>query len=69
MNKVMIVLLSLLLTTSAFAHEEPKNKFVFGKKCTVNKEGIIITSYVWKVEKKSDWQKVINKKNCERKND
>ena len=62
MNKVMIVLLSLLLTTSAFAHEEPKNKFVFGKKCTVT-NNIVVTSYVWKVEKKSDWQKVINKKN------
>jgi hypothetical protein len=64
MNKLMIVLLFLIITTSAYAHDEAKSKLVFGKKCTVNKEGIIITSYVWKVEKNSDWQNVINKENC-----
>ena len=64
MNKLMIVLFSLIMTTSAYAHDEAKSKLVFGKKCTVNKEGIIITSYVWKVEKNSDWQNVINKENC-----
>ena len=64
MNKLMIVLLFLIMTTSAYAHNEAKSKLVFGKKCTVNKEGIIITSYVWKVEKNSDWQNVINKENC-----
>ena len=68
MIKVMIVLLSLIMTTSAFAHEEPKTKLVFGKKCTVN-NNTVVTSYVWKVEKKSNWQKDINKKNCERKHD
>ena len=52
------------MTTSAYAHDEAKSKLVFGKKCTVNEEGIIITSYVWKVEKNSDWQNVINKENC-----
>ena len=52
------------MTTSVYAHDEAKSKLVFGKKCTVNKEGIIITSYVWKVEKNSDWQNVINKENC-----
>ena len=64
MNKMMIVLLSLIMTTSAFAHEESKTKFVFGKKCTVN-DNTVVSSYVWVVEKKSDWQKDINKKNCE----
>ena len=64
MNKMMIVLLSLIMTTSAFAHEDPKTKLVFGKKCTLNNE-TIVSSYVWVVEKKSDWQKDINKKNCE----
>ena len=63
MNKMMIVLLSLIMTTSAFAHEDPKIKFVFGKKCTVN-DNTVVSSYVWVVEKKSDWQKEINKKNC-----
>ena len=63
MNKMMIVLLSLIMTTSAFAHEDPKTKLVFGKKCTLNNE-IVVSSYVWVVEKKSDWQKDINKKNC-----
>ena len=47
MNKVMIVLLSLIMTTSAFAHEEPKTKLVFGKKCTVT-NNTVVTSYVWK---------------------
>ena len=61
---MMIVLLSLIMTTSAFAHEDPKTKLVFGKKCTVN-NNTVISSYVWVVEKKSDWQKEINKKNCE----
>ena len=51
------------MTTSAFAHEESKTKFVFGKKCTVN-DNTVVSSYVWVVEKKSDWQKEINKKNC-----
>ena len=60
----MIVLLSLIMTTSVFAHEDPKTKLVFGKKCTVNNE-TVVSSYVWVVEKKSDWQKEINKKNCE----
>jgi len=64
MNKIIIVLLSLIMTTSAFAHEDPKTKFVFGKKCTVN-NNTVISYYVWVVEKKSDWQKEINKKNCE----
>ena len=64
MNKMIIVLLSLIMTTSAFAHEDPKTKLVFGKKCTVN-NNTVISSYVWVVEKKSDWQKDINKKNCE----
>ena len=64
MNKIMILLLSLIMTTSAFAHEDPKTKFVFGKKCTVN-DNTVVSSYVWVVEKKSDWQKEINKKNCE----
>ena len=63
MNKIMILLLSLIMTTSAFAHEDPKTKFVFGKKCTVN-DNTVVSSYVWVVEKKSDWQKEINKKNC-----
>ena len=64
MNKMMIVLLSLIMTTSAFAHEDSKTKLVFGKKCTLNNE-TVVSSYVWVVEKKSDWQKDINKKNCE----
>jgi len=64
MNKMMIVLLSLIMTTSVFAHEDPKTKLVFGKKCTLNNE-TVVSSYVWVVEKKSDWQKDINKKNCE----
>ena len=64
MNKIIIVLLSLIMTTSVFAHEDPKTKFVFGKKCTVN-DNTVVSSYVWVVEKKSDWQKEINKKNCE----
>ena len=64
MNKIIIVLLSLIMTTSVFAHEDPKTKFVFGKKCTVN-DNTVVSSYVWGVEKKSDWQKEINKKNCE----
>ena len=64
MNKIMILLLSLIMTTSAFAHEDPKTKLVFGKKCTLNNE-TVVSSYVWVVEKKSDWQKDINKKNCE----
>ena len=64
MNKMMILLLSLIMTTSAFAHEDPKTKLVFGKKCTLNNE-TVVSSYVWVVEKKSDWQKDINKKNCE----
>ena len=64
MNKMMIVLLSLIMTTSAFGHEDPKTKLVFGKKCTLNNE-TVVSSYVWVVEKKSDWQKDINKKNCE----
>ena len=64
MNKIIIVLLSFIMTTSAFAHEDPKTKFVFGKKCTVN-DNTVVSSYVWVVEKKSDWQKEINKKNCE----
>ena len=64
MNKIIIVLLSLIMTTSAFAHEDPKTKLVFGKKCTLNNE-TVVSSYVWVVEKKSDWQKEINKKNCE----
>ena len=68
MTKIIVMLLSLIVTTSAFAHEEPKTKLVFGKKCTVN-NNTIVTSYVWKVEKNSNWQKDINKKNCERKND
>ena len=61
---MMILLLSLIMTTSAFAHEDPKTKLVFGKKCTLNNE-TVVSSYVWVVEKKSDWQKDINKKNCE----
>ena len=64
MNKIIIVLLSLIMTTSVFAHEDPKTKLVFGKKCTLNNE-TVVSSYVWVVEKKSDWQKEINKKNCE----
>ncbi len=68
MSKIIVVLLSLIMTTSAFAHEEPKTKLVFGKKCTVN-NNTIVTSYVWKVEKNSNWKKDINKENCERKND
>jgi hypothetical protein len=68
MSKIIVVLLSLIITTSAFAHEEPKTKLVFGKKCTVN-NNTIVTSYVWKVQKNSNWQKDINKENCERKND
>ena len=52
------------MTTNVYAHDEAKSKLVFGKKCTVSKEGIIITSYIWKVEKNSDWQNVINKENC-----
>jgi hypothetical protein len=43
MNKLMIVLFSIIMM---FMHS-----LVFGKQCTVNEEGIIITSYVWKVEK------------------
>ena len=53
-----------MLTTNVYAHEESKTKLVFGKKCTVN-ENTIVSSYVWVVEKKTDWQKEINKKNCE----
>ena len=68
MSKIIVVLLSLIITTSAFAHEEPKTKLVFGKKCTVN-NNTIVTSYVWKVQKNSNWKKDINKENCERKND
>jgi hypothetical protein len=68
MSKIIVVLLSLIITTSAFAHEKPKTKLVFGKKCTVN-NNTIVTSYVWKVQKNSNWQKDINKENCERKND
>lgn len=68
MSKIIVVLLSLIITTSAFVHEEPKTKLVFGKKCTVN-NNTIVTSYVWKVQKNSNWQKDINKENCERKND
>ena len=64
MSKIIVVLLSLIITTSAFAHEEPKTKLVFGKKCTVN-NNTIVTSYVWKVQKNSNWQKDINKENCE----
>ena len=64
MTKIIIVLLSLIMTTSTFAHEEPNTKLVFGKKCTLN-NNVIVASYVWKVEKKSDWQKDINKKNCQ----
>ena len=60
----MLILISLMLTTTAYAHEESKTKLIFGKKCTVN-ENTIVSSYVWVVEKKSDWQKEINKKNCE----
>ncbi len=60
----MIVLLSLIITTSAFAHEEPKTKLVFGKKCTVN-NNTIVTSYVWKVEN-SNWKRY-KQRNCERK--
>ena len=60
MSKIIVVLLSLIITTSAFAHEEPKTKLVFGKKCTVN-NNTIVTSYVWKVQKNSNWQKDINK--------
>ena len=52
-----------MLTTNVYAHEESKIKLIFGKKCTVN-ENTIVSSYVWVVEKKSDWQKEINKKNC-----
>jgi hypothetical protein len=52
------------MTTSAFANEDPKTKFVFGKKCTVN-DNTVVSSYVWVVEKKSNWQEEINKKNCE----
>ena len=50
---MMIVLLSLIMTTSAFAHEDPKTKLVFGKKCTLNNEPVV-SSYVWVVEKESD---------------
>ncbi len=64
MKKIMLILISLMLTTTAYAHEESKTKLIFGKKCTVN-ENTIVSSYVWVVEKKSDWQKEINKKNCE----
>ena len=54
-----------MLTTTAYSHEESKTKLVFGKKCVVNKnDNTIVSSYVWVVEKKSDWQKEINKKNC-----
>lgn len=60
----MLILISLILTTTAYAHEESEKKLVFGKKCTVN-ENTIVSSYVWVVEKKTDWQKEINKKNCE----
>ncbi len=67
-SKIIVILLSLIITTSAFANEEPKTKLVFGKKCTVN-NNTIVTSYVWKVQKNSNWQKDINKENCERKND
>ena len=30
------------MTTNVYAHDEAKFKLVFGKKCTVNEEGIII---------------------------
>jgi len=63
MKKIMLILISLMLTTNVYAHEESKIKLIFGKKCTVN-ENTIVSSYVWVVEKKSDWQKEINKKNC-----
>ena len=52
------------MTTSAFAHEDTKNKLVFGKKCTLN-NNVIVSSYVWVVEKNSDWKQEINKKNCQ----
>ena len=65
MKKIMLILISLMLTTTAYSHEESKTKLVFGKKCVVNKnDNTIVSSYVWVVEKKSDWQKEINKKNC-----
>ena len=38
-----------------------------GKKCFIDKENnttTITKSYIWKVEKNSDWQNVINKENC-----
>ena len=64
MNKMMILLLYLIMTTSAFAHEDPKKKLVFGKKCTFS-NNVIVSSYVWVVEKNSDWKQEINKKNCQ----
>ena len=42
MNKLMIILFSIIITTNAYAHDEAKSKLVFGKKCTVNEEGIIL---------------------------
>jgi len=64
MKKIMLILISLMLTTTAYAHEESKTKLFFGKKCTVN-ENTIVSYNEWVVEKKTDRQKEINKKNRE----
>ena len=60
---MMIVLLSLIMPTSVFAHDEPKTKLVFGKKCTVT-NNTVVTQYVWKVEKKDQF--IIEQIYCEK---
>ena len=60
----MIILFSIIMTTNVYAHNEAKSKIVFGKKCTVSEEGIIISSYIWFVDKDKVWTNQLKKENC-----
>ena len=64
MKKIALILISIIIASNVYAHEKPRDKIVFGKKCTLNEEGIKVSSYIWVVQKDMEWQKKINKKNC-----
>ena len=63
MKKIALILMSIIITSCA-ANPELKDKIVLGKKCTLNEEGLKVSSYIWIVQKDMDWKKEINKKNC-----
>ena len=66
MNKIVLIIL-LALTMTACANK----KVMVGKKCAIDDDiagyentKTVTSSWIWFVEKDTDWSDVINKENC-----